>query len=144
VESVNYLDAQPPLGPATVPTALTFGTVIAILALALFAFGFIVGALNGLAIADTKLVSPTSSFGSAQVTEITSGARAAPVSFHHDVFSVVSLLGALINGLKTALCIMPLLASYGIPTSIALIVQGPIWLVYAAGIISFVTNRRIE
>ena len=28
-----YLDAKPPLGPATVPTALTFGTVIAILAL---------------------------------------------------------------------------------------------------------------
>ena len=28
-----YLDTQPPLGPATVPTALTFGTVVAILAI---------------------------------------------------------------------------------------------------------------
>jgi hypothetical protein len=114
------------------------------IALALFAFGFIVGALNGMAIADTNLVAPTSSFGSAQVTEITNGAHSAPVSVIHDAFSVVSLLGALVDGLKTALCILPLLASYGIPTSIALIVQGPIWLVYAAGIISFVANRRIE
>jgi hypothetical protein len=111
------------------------------IALALFAFGFIGGALNTLAIADTHLVAPASSFGTAQITEITAGSRAAPISALHDVFSIVSLLGALLDGLKTALTILPLFASYGIPTPIALVVQGPIWLVYAIGIISFVTNR---
>jgi hypothetical protein len=114
------------------------------IALALFAFGFIVGALNGLAIANTHLVAPTSSFGTAQIAEITSGSRTAPVPTIHDIFSVVSLLGALLDGLKTALCILPLMASYGIPTSLALIVQGPIWLVYATGLISFVANRSTK
>jgi hypothetical protein len=113
------------------------------IALALFAFGFVVGALNTLAIADTKLVAPSSAFGPAQVSEIVNGSQSAPVSFLHDAFSVVSLLGALLDGLKTALCILPLMASYGIPTPIALIVQGPIWFVYAVSIISFVSNRHV-
>ena len=113
------------------------------IALALFTFGFVVGAINTLAIADTNLIAPVSTFGSGNVVEITNGAQTAPVSFLHDAFSVVSLIGALIEGLKIALCILPLMESYGIPTPIALIVQGPIWLVYAAGIISFVANRHV-
>ena len=114
------------------------------IALALFVFGFVVGALNTMAIADTHLVAPSISFGTAQIYEITNGAQQAPPSFLHDAISLASLFGALLEGLKTALTILPLMISYGVPTPVALIVQGPIWLVYAVGIISWVTNRSTK
>jgi len=114
------------------------------IALALFAFGFVTGGLNGLGIFDATLPTSGATLTEAQVTEITAGATAGGASPLQPISSLLTMGGILWEGIKTAVTIIPLLTSYGVPPTVALLIQGPIWFVYVAGIVQFFTGRNIK
>ena len=111
------------------------------IALALITFGFIVGSLNGLGICSTQLPGPTSPIGSAEIHEITEGIQSTQSSPLNDIFLNIKFIGVIFEGLKTALTIIPLMSEYRVPLEISIIIQGPIWFVYAMGIVSYLLNR---
>jgi len=114
------------------------------LALALFTFGFVVGAINGIAIFDTQLPGTTSTFGEAQVSEMTNESLNGEVSALQQISSIFEMGAVFFEGLKTSLTVMPLLMSYGVPALVAMMIQGPIWMVYMVALVQFVTGRMIK
>jgi hypothetical protein len=114
------------------------------IALAIFAFGFITGGLNGLGIFDVALPTSGATLTEAQVTEITEGATSGGASALQPISSLFTLGGILWEGLKTALTIIPLLTSYGVHPAVAMLIQGPIWFVYVAGVVQFFTGRNLK
>jgi hypothetical protein len=114
------------------------------IALALFAFGFVVGGINTLAIFDTTLPGSSASIDEAQITDLTAGATSGAASAMQPITSLLTLGGTLFEGLKTALTIIPLLTSYGVHPVVAWFIQGPIWFVYTVAVIQFVTGRNIK
>lgn len=114
------------------------------IALALFTFGFVVGAINGLALFDVTLPGGDMTLGSSDVTEITDSATSGGASALYSISVLLTLGGIFFEGLKTALTIVPLLTSYGVPAIVALMFQGPIWFVYVAAVVQFFTGRSIK
>ena len=55
-----------------------------------------------------------------------------------------TLGGVFFEALKTALTIIPLLTSYGVDPVVAMMFQGPIWLVYVTAVVQFFTGRSLK
>ena len=114
------------------------------IALALFAFGFVVGGVNALGIFSTALPGSDMAIGESQVQEITAGATSGGASPLYPITVLFTLGGVFFEALKTALTIIPLLSSYGVDPVVAMMFQGPIWLVYIAAVVQFFTGRSIK
>ncbi len=114
------------------------------IALALFAFGFVVGGVNALGLFTTALPDSDMALGESQVTEITAGATSGGASPLYPITVLFTLGGVFFEALKTALTIIPLLTSYGIDPIVAMMFQGPIWLVYVAAVVQFFTGRSLK
>jgi len=114
------------------------------IALALFAFGFVVGGVNALGIFSVMLPGSDMALGESQVQEITAGATSGGASPLYPITVLFTLGGVFFEGLKTALTILPLLTSYGIDPITAMMFQGPIWLVYLVAVVQFFTGRSIK
>jgi len=114
------------------------------IALALFAFGFVVGGVNALGIFSVMLPGSDMALGESQVQEITAGATSGGASPLYPITVLFTLGGVFFEGLKTALTIHPLLTSYGIDPITAMMFQGPIWLVYLVAVVQFFTGRSIK
>ena len=114
------------------------------IALALFALGFVVGGVNALGIFSVMLPGSDMALGESQVQEITAGATSGGASPLYPITVLFTLGGVFFEGLKTALTIIPLLASYGIDPITAMMFQGPIWLVYIAAAVQFFTGRSLK
>jgi hypothetical protein len=114
------------------------------IALALFAFGFVVGGVNALGIFSTALPGSDMAIGESQVQEITAGATSGGASPLYPITVLFTLGGVFFEALKTALTIIPLLTSYGVDPVVAMMFQGPIWLVYIAAVVQFFTGRSIK
>jgi hypothetical protein len=114
------------------------------IALALFAFGFVVGGVNALGIFSTALPGSDMTIGESQVQEITAGATSGGASPLYPITVLFTLGGVFFEALKTALTIIPLLTSYGVDPVVAMMFQGPIWLVYIAAVVQFFTGRSIK
>lgn len=116
------------------------------IALALFTFGFIVGMINSIALFDVTL--PDSSGGAdlseSEVRELTDSASSGPLSVLQSISALFMLGGVFFQALLSALTIMPLLLSYGVHPAVALMIQGPIWLVYVVALVQFFTGRAIK
>lgn len=116
------------------------------LALALFTFGFVVGMINGIDLFEVKL--PDSSGGGeiteSQVQELTGAATGGPLSPLQSIAALFMLGGVLFGAMISALTIMPLLLSYGVHPLVALMIQGPIWLVYIVALVQFFTGRPLK
>ena len=114
------------------------------IALALFAFGFVVGGINGLALFDTNLPGTATTFGETEIEDLSDGATSGGVSPLQSVAALIGLGGIFFEGIKTSLTILPFLMGYGIDPIIAMMIQGPIWLVYAVAVIQFFTGRSMK
>lgn len=114
------------------------------IALALFAFGFVVGGVNALGIFTTALPGSDMAIGESQVQEITAGATSGGASPLYPITVLFTLGGVFFEALKTALTIIPLLTSYGVDPVVAMMFQGPIWLVYIAAVVQFFTGRSLK
>lgn len=114
------------------------------IALALFALGFVVGGVNALGIFSVMLPGSDMALGESQVTEITAGATSGGASPLYPITVLFTLGGVFFEGLKTALTILPLLTSYGIDPIVAMMFQGPIWLVYLVAVVQFFTGRSLK
>lgn len=114
------------------------------IALALFAFGFVVGGVNALGIFSTALPGSDMAIGDSQVQEITAGATSGGASPLYPITVLFTLGGVFFEALKTALTIIPLLTSYGVDPVVAMMFQGPIWLVYIAAVVQFFTGRSLK
>ncbi|MDD3493829.1 MAG: hypothetical protein PHZ19_10080 [Candidatus Thermoplasmatota archaeon] len=116
------------------------------IALALFAFGFVVGGVNGLGIFTDHTALPGSDIAltDSRVTEITDGATSGGASPLYPITILFTLGRVFFEGVMTALTIIPLLTSYGISPLIAMMFQGPIWFVYIAAILQFFTGRSLK
>lgn len=114
------------------------------IALALFAFGFVVGGVNALGIFSTALPGSDMAIGESQVQEITAGATSGGASPLYPITVLFTLGGVFFEALKTALTIIPLLTSYGVDPVVAMMFQGPIWLVYVAAVVQFFTGRSLK
>lgn len=114
------------------------------IALALFAFGFVVGGVNALGIFSTALPGSDMAIGESQVQEITGGATSGGASPLYPITVLFTLGGVFFEALKTALTIIPLLTSYGVDPVVAMMFQGPIWLVYIAAVVQFFTGRSLK
>lgn len=116
------------------------------LALALFTFGFVVGMVNGIDLFEVKL--PDSSGGGeiteSQVQELTDSATSGPLSPLQSIAALFMLGKVLMDAMISALTIMPLLLSYGVHPLVALMIQGPIWLVYVVALVQFFTGRDLK
>ena len=116
------------------------------IALALFTFGFVIGMINGLDLYEVKL--PDSSGGAdiseSQVQDLTSAATSGTLSPLQSIAALFMLGGVLFEAIKSALTIMPLLLSYGVHPLVALMIQGPIWLVYIVALVQFFTGRPLK
>lgn len=113
-------------------------------ALALFAFGFVVGGVNALGIFSTALPGSSMALGDSQVIEITAGATSGGASPLYPITVLFTLGGVFFEALKTALTIIPLLTSYGVDPIVAMMFQGPIWFVYVAAVVQFFTGRSLK
>jgi len=117
------------------------------IALALFSFGFVVGCINGLALYDVTLPGGIEDSGmtETQVEEITEGfVDGGVLSPIQSIQALYMLGGVLFSALKTALTIIPFLLAYGVHPMVALMIQGPIWLVYIVAIVQFFSGRAIK
>lgn len=114
------------------------------IALALFALGFVVGGVNALGIFSVMLPGSDIALGESQVQEITAGATSGGASPLYPITVLFTLGGVFFEGLKTALTILPLLTSYGIDPIVAMMFQGPIWLVYIAAVVQFFSGRSLK
>jgi hypothetical protein len=114
------------------------------IALALFAFGFVVGGINGLALFDTNLPASQTTFGEAEIEDLTEGATAGGVTPMQGIAALLGMGAIFFEGIKTSLTILPFLMGYGIDPIIAMMIQGPIWLVYAVAVIQFFTGRSMK
>lgn len=114
------------------------------IALALFAFGFVTGAVNALGIFTVALPGSDMVLEESQVTEITASAISGGASPLYPITVLFTLGGIFFEALKTALTIIPLFVSYGIDPIVAMMIQGPIWLVYVTAVVQFFTGRSIK
>ncbi len=114
------------------------------IALALFAFGFVVGGVNALGLFTTALPGSDMAIGESQVQEITAGATSGGASPLYPITVLFTLGGVFFEALKTALTIIPLLTSYGVDPVVAMMFQGPIWLVYIAAVVQFFSGRSLK
>ncbi len=114
------------------------------IALALFTFGFVIGAVNGLGMFDVVLPANGMDIGESEITELAQGATSGGASPLYSIASVLVLGGIFFSGLQTALTIIPLFTSYGIDPLVAMMFQGPIWFVYAAAVVQFFTGRSLK
>lgn len=104
-------------------------------------FGAVVGMINDMSIYDRVLPEHNVGLSDAEVQEITDGATNDGISVISGLSTATRLGAILLSGIITAITIVPLLTSYGIPMEIAIAIQAPIYFIYAAGIVQFFSGR---
>jgi len=114
------------------------------IALALFTFGFVIGSINGLGLFDVTMPTSGMDLEQSEITELAQGATSGGASPLFSIASVIVLGQIFFSGLATALTIIPMFSSYGVDPVITMMIQGPIWFVYAAALVQFFTGRSLK
>jgi hypothetical protein len=121
------------------------------IAFVLFAFGFVVGAFNGLEVYNTQLPNTELTLDEQDVIDITAGVQDAgnnPLAIPGVTFQLINVL---VQGLLSALAFIVIYCDYltqaGVSLEIAtltgMIFQGPIWFSYIAALFELVTGRPL-
>ena len=58
--------------------------------------------------------------------------------------SIVGGISIFFTSLFSALCVAPLLVSYGVPAWLAILIQAPIWFVYIMDFLNWKGNRQLN
>lgn len=114
------------------------------LAVAIFAFTFIVGGLNSLLIFDTQLPSTGVNITEDQIRDLSGSVTQTEVGPLFYINLLIKIGGAILMGLLSVLTIIPFLMAYGIGPTIGMIFQGPIWFVYALDIFRMFTGHATD
>jgi hypothetical protein len=112
--------------------------------LALLCFGFITGGVNELHIYEKTLPEAPGTMKEQTVTDLQAGMQGQDPNPLMTYNMILSGGKVLMNGFLMLLTIVPTLMAYGIPLAIAMMIQGPIWLVEAWGIYQFYTGYATQ
>jgi len=113
------------------------------IALALFVLNAVISGVNGMGIFDTHVFETPKPMNESEIAEVVSDAESLH-SYELLVFApkvLLEMFSLFFTAIVGAITIIPMLAEYGIPTSIIAMIQGPIWIVYAWGAVQFLTGR---
>lgn len=115
------------------------------LALCLFIAGAAITGLNDSGIFTTAIPEPNiNQISQDDVVDLTNAAGNADVNPVFTLSIIAIAAKSLFMGLVSVVSIIPLLLSMGVPGWIAIMIQGPIWLVMAAGLYQIFTGNRLE
>lgn len=111
----------------------------------LFILGAVSGAINETALFDAALPeSSTHAATAAEVTSLTETTVNAGLNPLWMFFVIVTFIKVLASGLITVATVLPLLLAYGVPSPIAVMIQGPIWIVEIFGIYQLITGYNMQ
>jgi len=79
-----------------------------------------------------------------EVTDLSNTDSEGSMFMFWNVRVMIKMMGVLMSGFATVLSVIPLLLSFGIPLSIATMIQLPIWIVEIWGIAQFLTGRQTK
>ena len=121
---------------------------MAMKAYSIFLFLFILGTVNSgintLGIFDTTLPqSNVQTINQAQVMDLSNTAASAGLNPFFIFYIIQSFGKVLFTGLLTCATVLPLMMQYGVPMSIAMMFQAPIWVVMAFGIYQLITGYNM-
>jgi len=115
------------------------------IALFIFIFSFVSGAINGMGLFDVNLPGQHIDITEANVNEITDSMQNVDVlGVAFFMMAVWQVLGVILTAFTTALTIIPLLSQYSVPLEVSVMIQGPIWLVYVWGILQYWSGRSTK
>lgn len=110
----------------------------------LFIMGVVSGGINTLGIFDTSLPqSNVQTITQAQVMDLSNTAASAGLNPFFIFYIIQSFGKVLFTGLLTCATVLPLMMQYGVPMSIAMMFQAPIWVVMAFGIYQLITGYNM-
>ena len=110
----------------------------------LFILGVVSGGINTLGIFDTTLPqSNVQTITQAQVMDLSNTAASAGLNPFFIFYIIQSFGKVLFTGLLTCATVLPLMMQYGVPMSIAMMFQAPIWVVMAFGIYQLITGSNM-
>ena len=81
---------------------------------------------------------------SATISQITDDAISSEAAALGGVPTYLGVLGIVLDALKSALFIAPLLMAYGVPAWIAWPLNAPIWFIYAHDLLNWKANRQLS
>ena len=112
--------------------------------MSLFVFGAVSTMFNTAGVFPTSVpVQSQTSITQTQITDLTNTTKGNVNPLFELSFMAV-FIGSFIGGIISMFYIVPLLTSFGIPLYIALMFQGPIWIVEIFGIYALITGKDVE
>lgn len=115
------------------------------LALCLFIAGAVITGLNDSGMFASAIPEPNiQQMSEDDVVDLTEAGGNADTNPLFTLSIIAIAAKSLFMGLVSVVSIIPLLLSMGVPSWIAVMIQGPIWLVMAVGIYQIFTGNRIE
>ena len=114
------------------------------IALFLFLFSTVVGGIDGMALFDANLPEIGIESEEARVSEVQDTVKSGWSALFFLPLMIYRLFGVLICAFTTAITVIPMFIKYGIPLEIIAMIQGPIWLVYAVGMIQWITGHPFK
>jgi len=113
------------------------------IALLIFIFGAVTGAIDGMGIFGTEIALPTG-MNESYITEVEEITQSHASWMFWIPMMIYRFVQILFSAFTTAITIIPMFMKYGVPMDIIVMLQSIIWLVYAVGIIQFVTGRSFK
>lgn len=113
-------------------------------ALFLFLFSTVVGGVESMLIFDTHIPEIGIESEEARVTEVQDTVKTGWSALFFLPLMIYRLFGVLICAFTTAITIIPMFLHYGVPVEIIAMIQGPIWLIYAVGLIQWITGHPFK
>ena len=111
--------------------------------LALFTFGFVIGAINAAGIYDVAIPDTTTTIDEESVVKFTE-AQDDPLNYFFIFSAISTALHVLGSAFLAVITILPQLHALGIPVVWGMMIQGPIWLVEIWGIYQFKTGYQTQ
>ena len=106
-------------------------------------FGSVTGAIDEIGIFGTDIAYTDTGVNESLVDEVGAATQDASWLFWIPMM-IYRLGGILFHAFAGAITVIPLFMKYGVPAPIIAMIQVPIWLVYAVGIIQFVVGRSTK
>jgi len=116
-----------------------------LLFIGLFTLGLVSTGFNASGLFPVQVpVSNAASISQTQVTDLTNATQGSPNFFTFIPQLTIIFVSSIISGLVAVVAIVPLLVQYGVPMWLAIMIQGPIWIVELFGVWSIVSGQKPE
>lgn len=114
------------------------------IALFLFIFSCVTGAIDEMAIFSTPISYTGLEMNETIVFEVQEITETHTTWLFWIPMLLYKFVQILFSAFSTAVTIIPMFSHYGVPLEVCLMIQTPIWLVYAIGIIQFIVGRSTK